>query len=160
MIIRPLTTAGTLLGMGLGGFFDGILLHQLLQVHNMLSARFPKTSIVNMEINMFWDGMFHAFTWVMTAIGLALLWNAVRRRDVALSTKALAGSLALGWGMFNLVEGVIDHHILHLHHVIEGPGHLPWDLAFLASGVVLIVMGISLIRSAGHEVMPPAVSTR
>ena len=35
---RPLITAGTLLGIGLGGFVDGILFHQLLQAHNMLFA--------------------------------------------------------------------------------------------------------------------------
>jgi uncharacterized membrane protein len=29
---------GLLLGAGLGGFFDGILFHQLLQWHNMVSG--------------------------------------------------------------------------------------------------------------------------
>ncbi|TIP73091.1 MAG: DUF2243 domain-containing protein, partial [Mesorhizobium sp.] len=29
------TSAGILLGLGLGGFFDGIVLHQLLQWHHM-----------------------------------------------------------------------------------------------------------------------------
>lgn len=33
---------GLLLGLGLGGFFDGIILHQVLQWHHMLtSAGFP-----------------------------------------------------------------------------------------------------------------------
>ena len=50
------------MGIGLGGFFDGILFHQLLQIHNMLSAKYPNTSIANLEINMFWDGLFHALT--------------------------------------------------------------------------------------------------
>ena len=76
---RPLIAAGTLLGIGMGGFVDGIVFHQLLQVHNMLSAQYPTTGldaerlVVNLEINMFWDGLFHVFTWVMTALGLALL---------------------------------------------------------------------------------------
>jgi uncharacterized membrane protein len=30
-----------LLGLGLGGFFDGIVLHQILQWHHMLSAVKP-----------------------------------------------------------------------------------------------------------------------
>ena len=34
---RPLVTAGTVLGIGMGGFVDGILFHQILQLHNMLS---------------------------------------------------------------------------------------------------------------------------
>lgn len=152
MTIRPLISAGALLGIGLGGFFDGILFHQILQVHNMLSARLPKTSIVNIEINMFWDGLFHAFTWIMTIVGLAMLWRAVRRRDIVLSTRGLVGSMSLGWGVFNLVEGVIDHHLLEIHHVVEGPGHLPYDLAFLGSGVVLIVIGVVLIRTTRSDI--------
>jgi uncharacterized membrane protein len=120
----------------------------LLQVHNMLSTRLPRTSIVNIEINMFWDGLFHAFTWIMTVAGLASLWSTVRRRDVVLSTRALVGSLLLGWGTFNLVEGIIDHQILNIHHVVEGPNYLAYDLAFLGFSVVLVVVGGSLIRTA------------
>lgn len=71
--MKPLTAAGLLLGVGMGGFIDGILLHQILQVHNMLSNRFFPDTIVNIEINMFWDGLFHTFTWIVTASGLALL---------------------------------------------------------------------------------------
>lgn len=150
---RPLISAGTLLGVGMGGFADGIVFHQMLQVHNMLTARYPKTGVdaqtalVNTQINMFWDGVFHAFTWAITALGLALLWRAVRRGDVPLSTRTLVGSMALGWGLFNLVEGVIDHHLLHLHHVTETDNHLLWDLLFLASGVALVLAGWGLIRA-------------
>jgi len=36
----------------------------------------------------------------MAALGLALLWRAVGRRDVPLSTRTFVGSLALGWGLF------------------------------------------------------------
>ncbi len=76
-----------------------------------------------------------------TAAGLALLWRAALRRDIPLSTKTLVGAMILGWGLFNLVEGIIDHHILHIRHVTETDNHLIWDLAFLASGVVMIVVG-------------------
>lgn len=154
---RPLMAAGTLLGIGLGGFVDGILFHQLLQFHNMLSARYPKTGldaatvVVNLEINMFWDGLFHAFTWIMTALGLALLWKAVKRPDVPLSTRTLVGSLALGWGAFNLIEGLIDHQILGIHHVVEAGNHLLWDLVFLGSGVVLLLIGGLLIRAGRND---------
>ena len=148
---KPLVIAGTFLGIGMGGFLDGILLHQLLQTHNMLSARLPKTTIANMEVNMVWDGLFHALTWMMTAIGLALLWRAARRAEVLWSGKVFVGSLFLGWGLFNLVEGIIDHHILHLHHVIERLGVSVYDYAFLASGVIFIIGGLVAIRSAGND---------
>ena len=144
---RPLMSAGTLLGIGMGGFLDGIVFHQLLQVHNMLSARRPKNSIVNVEINMFWDGLFHAFTWLMTAAGLALRFRAGRRADVPWSGRTLLGAMAFGWGLFNLVEGVIDHHLLHVHHVVERLGHSGWDFAFTGSGVVLIALGWAMIRA-------------
>jgi uncharacterized membrane protein len=159
---RPLISAGTLLGIGLGGFLDGIAFHQLLQLHNMLSARFPvsgvdaQTLAVNLEINMFWDGLFHAFCWAVTALGLGLLWHTVRRPDVLLSTRTFVGSLALGWGIFNLVEGILNHHILHIHHVTETANHLLWDLAFLGSGLLLLLIGGGLIWSARREEQPPA----
>ena len=145
---RPLIAAGTALGIGMGGFVDGILFHQILQLHNMLSAVRPPNTLINVEINMFWDGLFHAFTWIMTAVGLALLWRAVKRTNAPLSTRTFVGSLSLGWGLFNLVEGVIDHHLLGIHHVVERPDHLLFDLAFLASGALLIALGTRLTASA------------
>jgi uncharacterized membrane protein len=52
-----------LFGLGLGGFFDGIVLHQVLQWHHMLTdAGYPATSIENLQINTLWDGFFHATT--------------------------------------------------------------------------------------------------
>jgi uncharacterized membrane protein len=151
-----------LLGIGMGGFVDGIVFHQLLQVHNMLSAQYPTTGVeaerlvVNLEINMFWDGLFHAFAWVMTALGLALLWKALQRPDVPLSTRTFVGSLALGWGLFNLVEGILDHHLLHIHHVTETHNHLIWDLAFLASGLLLIGIGWTMIQAGRRDSAPRA----
>ena len=142
----PLITAGTFLGIGMGGFVDGILFHQILQLHAMVSAIVPKTTIANIEINMFWDGMFHALTWVMTAIGLMLLWKAARRVDVPWLGKVFVGALFLGWGLFNLIEGIIDHHILNLHHVYEAQGQSKFDYLFLLSGVVFIVGGLMAIR--------------
>jgi uncharacterized membrane protein len=144
---RPLVTAGTVLGIGMGGFVDGIVFHQLLQTHNMLSARLPKTTIANIEINMFWDGMFHSLTWIMTAVGVALLWRAARRADVPWRGKDFVGALFLGWGLFNLVEGIIDHYVLNLHHVVEARGQSSYDAMFLASGVLFIIGGIVAIRA-------------
>ena len=157
---RPLVSAGTALGIGMGGFVDGILFHQIIQLHNMLSARYPvrdvnvETLAVNLEINMFWDGLFHVFTWIMTAVGIVLLWRATGRRDVPHSTKTLLGALALGWGLFNLVEGIIDHLLLQVHYVVHTDNHLVWDLAFLASGLILMAGGWALIRAARDDFTP------
>ena len=150
---RPLISAGTMLGIGMGGFIDGIVFHQILQVHNMLSAKRPPTTVVNLEINMVWDGLFHAFTWLATAIGLYLLFRAGRRTDVPWSGRILVGAMLFGWGLFNLVEGLIDHHLLQVHHVVERLGLSAWDWLFLGSGVVLMLLGWGLIRAARED--PP-----
>jgi uncharacterized membrane protein len=146
--VRRVVTAGAILGMGMGGFFDGILFHQILQTHGMLSARIARDNVVGIEVNMFWDGLFHAATWTMTALGIALLWRAASRARGLPPLGAFAGPLLLGWGAFNLVEGVIDHHLLGVHHVIENADHLAPDLAFLASGVIFGVIGWLLLRPA------------
>lgn len=142
----PLVAAGLLLGAGLGGFFDGIVFHQLLQWHNMLSARLPPDNLADAKTNMFWDGVFHAAVWLVTLLGVALLFHAGRRPEVPWSGRLLAGGGLLGWGLFNLIEGVIDHHLLGLHHVMDHAANpLPADLAFLASGAVLIGAGAGLL---------------
>lgn len=145
---RPLIAAGTLMGIGLGGFVDGILFHQILQFHNMVSGKFPETSLANVQVGMFWDGMFHVVTWIATAIAVFMLWKAARRRDVPWCGRAYFGATILGWGLFNLVEGVIDHHILHLHHVVERLGVSVYDYLFLASGVLFITIGWAMIHRA------------
>ena len=148
IVTKPLTRAGIFLGVGLGGFVDGILFHQILQLHNMLTGRLPKTSIPNIEINMFWDGIFHTFTWGMTLVGLILLFRAHSVRNILWTSRVFVGSLFLGWGLFNVIEGIVDHHILNLHHVVELRGQSIFDVLFLLAGAVFIVGGWMAIRSA------------
>jgi uncharacterized membrane protein len=155
---RPLIAAAMLLGIGMGGFLDGIVFHQILQTHNMLSAVIPKNSIVNLEVNMVWDGLFHAFTWLITLLGVVMLWRVGKRPEVPRSTRCFTGSLLLGWGLFNLVEGTFNHHILHLHHVVERLGVSAYDYGFLASGVLLCLAGWGLIRGARKRDAEPAAS--
>ncbi len=152
--VGPLVAAGALLGIGLGGFIDGILLHQLLQWHHMLTARLPATDLVNLKVNMVWDGLFHAFTWLTTVAGLALLWRATGRSDVVRSTRAFTGSLVLGWGLFNVVEGMIDHELLQIHHVHPGDDQLSWDVAFLVLGAALIAAGWTAITRDDRQEWP------
>jgi uncharacterized membrane protein len=56
-----------------------------------------------------------------------------------------------GWGLFNLVEGIIDHQVFGIHHVRDDlGGPLSWDLGFLAFSLVLLVGGWSL-HAAGAK---------
>jgi uncharacterized membrane protein len=148
-------SAGMLLGTGLGGFIDGILLHQILQWHNMLSSVRPPTDLVEMKYNMVWDGLFHTFTWLMVALGLWRLWIAGRSSDTPWSARTFVGALVLGWGLFNFVEGLIDHQLLGLHHVHPGDGELAWDLGFLAFGLSQVAVGWGLIRAGRADTTPP-----
>jgi uncharacterized membrane protein len=143
----PLITAGVILGAGMGGFVDGITLHQMAQWHNMISAVRPTDTLVNAKINMFWDGVFHLGTWAMTALGIALLFRAGRDERNGWSSAVLGGSLLAGWGGFNVIEGSIDHQLLGLHHVNElSTQVLAWDLGFLALGAAQLALGVALIK--------------
>lgn len=113
----PLTTASIVLGIGMGGFIDGISLHQILQWHEMLSNKVSTDSLLGKSVNMFWDGVFHLFCWIVVLIGILLMWKLLSRKDLNRSGSLLSGGLLLGWGLFNFVEGLIDHHILKLHFV-------------------------------------------
>jgi uncharacterized membrane protein len=148
-------SAGIWLGLGLGGFFDGIVLHQILQWHHMVtSAGFPATSVENLEFNTLWDGLFHASTYIFVAIGLTILWRASSRPHGKWSGKMLFGTLLLGFGIFNVVEGIVDHHILGLHHVNETvppEQWIYWDLGFIVWGVVMLVIGWMLWRAGQQE---------
>ena len=155
----PLIAAGILLGTGLGGFVDGIVLHQILQWHNMLSSLRPPDDLVSMKVNMVWDGLFHAMTWIATAAGLTKLWRAGQRPDVPWSTPTFVGSLLLGWGLFNTIEGLLDHQLLGVHHVHPGAGQLAWDLGFLAWGLLMIAGGWAAIR-VGHSDATPRGEVR
>ncbi len=151
-----LAAAGVLLGLGVGGFFDGIVLHQILQWHHMVSNvdRFPPTTVPGLEANTVGDGLFHAATYLFTLAGLALLWAALQLPSGPWSTRAFVGLLLIGWGLFNLVEGLVDHQILGVHHVNETVPRdqwLWWDLAFIAWGAAMLLGGWSLWRRGAAE---------
>jgi uncharacterized membrane protein len=137
------------LGLGLGGFADGIVLHQILQWHNMGSAVLPPTTMQAMMQNMRWDGLFHLATWLLTLVGVLILWRDGRRGNAPPSLRVLVGQMILGWGLFNLVEGIVDHHLLELHHVRDLPLHVPvYDWLFLGiGGALFIVAGWRLSRT-------------
>ncbi len=144
---KPLVRAGVVLGLGLGGFFDGIVVHQILQWHHMLSSHHNPSVAGDLRLNVMADGFFHAATYLLTVLGIVLLWRAWRSPAVPRSGRTLFGSVVLGWGVFNVVEGVINHHLLGIHHVWPaGPGSvLLWDVAFLVLGVLFIVGGYAIV---------------
>ncbi len=144
----PLTRASMILGFGLGGFFDGIVLHQLLQWHHFVSSMVTVTTVPGLELNTLWDGIFHSAMYVVTAIGLILVWRAINRVGAPFSPRAAFGGILLGAGVFNLFDSIVNHWILGIHHIREVEDWLVYDIAFFIAGLILIGAGMWLIRRA------------
>ena len=145
------------LGLGLGGFLDGIVLHQVLQWHHILTSTgdHPMSTVAGLEANTLADGIFHMATWGLVAAGSWLMLRAWQQGRLAPPWRAHLGLLLAGWGIFNLVEGLIDHQLLGVHHVRDDlGGPLGWDLGFLGLGAVLVAAGFSLARGPGAAPSP------
>jgi uncharacterized membrane protein len=147
----PLISAGTVLGFGLGGFLDGIFLHQIFQFHNMLSTKIPVVDLVSAKTNMVWDGYFHLAVWIATMIGLFMLFRAAKQEDVVLSGNVLTGAWIFGWGLFNTLDSVVDHYALRLHNVYEYADEatkaLYNHLFFGIAGIGFTIVGLLIVRS-------------
>jgi uncharacterized membrane protein len=146
---EPLTPT-ILLGIGLGGFVDGILLHQVLGWHNMMSNAVPPASLEALRFNVWWDGLFHVFAWLVTALGVVLFWRAARRGQSPAASR-FTGGLLIGFALFNLVEGTLNHHVLEIHNVREVADPLPWNIGFLALSGLMLVIGLLLARKDARD---------
>jgi uncharacterized membrane protein len=145
----PTKASGLLYGIGFGGFVDGIVLHQILQWHHMVShvGDYPTDTVAGLEVNTLADGFFHVATWFFLLAASITALRAWRAGRLAPSWSFHFGLVLVGWGLFNLVEGLVDHHLLGVHHVRDDVGSpLSWDIGFLAFGVVLVLGGWALHR--------------
>ena len=146
----PTKTFGLLYGLGFGGFVDGILLHQILQWHHMVSdvEDYPPTTLAGLEANTLADGFFHVATWLFLLAASLMALSSWQQGRLAPNWRFHVGLMLAGWGLFNVVEGVVNHHLLGVHHLRDDLGApLSWDLGFLAFGVLLIAVGWAVHRS-------------
>jgi uncharacterized membrane protein len=145
---RRLSGAGIVLGVGLGGLVDSFLLHMILQWHHMLSNVIPADSLENMHRLMMTDGMFDAACFLIILTGVLLLRNAAVSSDLVVpSFAAFVGQMIFGWGLFNTVEGIIDHHILQIHYVRQVPEYAIYNWTFLGvPGIGFLILGWLLMR--------------
>jgi uncharacterized membrane protein len=149
--MRPLTTAGVLIGVGLGGLIDGILLHQILGWHHLVcsTATCQADTVFALKEQNTADGYFHLVVWSVTIAGIALLFRACRIDHGNGSWQHLVGGTLCGWGAFNFIEGIVDHQLLKIHHVLPGsPNEFLYDMLFLASGIGLLSLGATLVHRA------------
>ncbi|WP_100400042.1 DUF2243 domain-containing protein [Bacillus sp. FJAT-44742] len=136
---KYLNVGSFLLGFGFLGALDGIIFHQLLQWHSVVLSPDRTIEIIS-------DGIFHFAVTITMIAGALILWLGGKPTDLSKGIRYVISGLLIGGGTFNLIEGIINHHILQIHRVrpdAENP--LLYDLAFLASGAVLLIAGL-LIR--------------
>jgi uncharacterized membrane protein len=137
---KNLFIAGLILGLGLLGAIDGIIFHQLLQWHHMVLSD-------NIQLEIFTDGLFTALFSAKLLWGGVKIFQDARKNQLGSSWRIFLGGIFIGGGAFNLVEGIVDHHILQVHRVkplAENP--LMYDLAFLAIGALLVIIGLMIKR--------------
>ena len=149
----PAKAFGLLYGIGLGGFVDGIVLHQILQWHHMISDvdGYPTTTVAGLEANTLADGFFHVATWACLVAASSFAISSWQRGRLAPTWRFHLGLLLTGWGVFNVVEGLVNHQLLGVHHVRDDLGApLSWDIGFLIFGLTLLVAGWAVHRAGAR----------
>ncbi len=148
---RGLLGPALVLGIALGGFFDGILLHQVLQWHHLLSL-VPGETFQDLGTQILADGLFHILMYLVTAAGLWMLWRRRERLREAGANRAVAGGLLLGFGLWNAIDVGFFHWILGIHRVrIDVSNPLAYDLGWLfAFGVSALLAGWYVLRREGE----------
>ena len=120
---RKSVASAILLGIGLAGLVDIIIFHAILQWHHTSSQVIPPNTMESLQLNILHDGVFLSFSLIITILGTILLLYSQdsKNRNYFLSYKrSFVGLLLIGFGGFNTIEGIINHHILQRHHVIPG----------------------------------------
>jgi uncharacterized membrane protein len=142
---RRLGWAAFLLGFGLGGFFDGILLHQILQWHHLLSG--VEAARQDIGLLIVTDGLFHLLMYIVTGVGLWLLWRGWHGRTT-LGDSRFMGLALLGFGGWHLADAILSHWLLGIHRIrmdVDNP--LLWDLGWLALfGLIPLGTGFAAVR--------------
>ncbi|MFD4254243.1 DUF2243 domain-containing protein [Amycolatopsis thermoflava] len=121
---------------GPGAFADETVFHQLLHWHHFHDKSTSDAGLVP-------DGLFHAFGWSATVLGLVLV--AGLRRRAALSGRALLGGILAGAGAFQLYDGTIQHKLLTLHQIRYHVDLVPCEWAWKVIAVALLAAGVALL---------------
>jgi len=131
--------ATILIGIGLMAAVDEIVFHQILAWHHFYDRSTPAIALLS-------DGLLHSAELIFLVAGFFMFAD-LRRRDTLAPTAAWAGFF-LGAGGFQLFDGIVDHKVLRLHQIRYVENLWPYDVAWNAAAVALLVIGILLLRRA------------
>ncbi|MFU8865288.1 MAG: DUF2243 domain-containing protein [Rhodobacterales bacterium] len=147
-LTRRRAWGGFLIGVAIGGFFDGILLHQILQWHHLLSGVAGSETVLDLRVQILADGLFHLAHYIFALVGAWLLWSARSRPMVAGAGHHLLGWALIGFGAWHVTDAVLAHWVLQLHRIrmdVDNP--LLWDLLwFVPFGLGAGLAGLWLLR--------------
>ncbi|HEX8414629.1 MAG TPA: DUF2243 domain-containing protein, partial [Sphingomicrobium sp.] len=97
------------------------------------------------------DGLFHVFVYMLTALGLGLLWRARGQLDQPGARRLVAGGVLLGFGAWNMVDVGLFHWVLGIHRIrlnVENP--MLYDVGWFAIlGVLVALAGWAVLRRGG-----------
>ncbi|WP_235830801.1 DUF2243 domain-containing protein [Arthrobacter cheniae] len=136
-VARRTVLSGFLFGCGIAAsIIDLFVFHLGLQWHHFYD-------LSTTEVALTADGFFHAFGWFITIWGLFLLADVRRWSEVV--WKRWSGAVITGIGFFQLFDGVINHKVLRIHQIRYGVELLPYDIAWLGSAVMLLLIGLFVV---------------
>jgi uncharacterized membrane protein len=152
--LAPVIFTGGLLGIGIAGFVDESIFHQLLQWHNFYWATDERGRILS-------DGLFHVGSTLVLLWGALRLWFD-RGSWTQIHSRAILAGILLGAGGFNTYDGVVQHVIFHLHLVNERVCRLPmannsimscradipYEVVWILIGALVLGAGVALVRRA------------
>jgi uncharacterized membrane protein len=149
---RALILRAAIVGIGFSGFFDGILLHQVLQWHHLLGL-VPGEGFDDIGNQILADGLFHLLMYLVTALGLWLLWR--RGGEIgadSIGWRSVAGGGLLGFGIWNVVDVGFFHWVLGIHRIrVNVPDPLLYDLAWLAAFGLMPAAVAGLLLTGGQR---------
>jgi uncharacterized membrane protein len=128
-----------LIGAGIMAAVDEIIFHQLLGWHHFYDLSTPAVGLAS-------DGVLHAAQLIAIVAGF-FLFSDLRRRQALAYMWAWAGFF-FGAGVFQVFDGVVNHKVLRLHQIRYGVHLLPYDVAWIGSGLLLVLVGAVLLMRA------------
>ncbi|MBK6266589.1 DUF2243 domain-containing protein [Marivirga sp. S37H4] len=131
--------AGVLTGTGIMAAVDEIIFHQLLSWHHF----YDKSTL---EIGLLSDGLLHSAELIAIVAGFFLIID-LNKNQALVKVRIWAGFF-LGTGGFQLLDGTINHKVLRLHQIRYVDNILPYDIAWNATGIFLLIIGIVILIKA------------